>query len=174
MRAARESIALVGFMGTGKSTIGRLIATRLHHRLVDTDQLVIARAGIEIAEIFSRDGEAHFRALEADVLRGLDAAGPMIIATGGGLVTNPQSVALLRERAFVVWLTASEEVIFERVSRNDKRPLMRTPDPRATIHDLLAEREPLYAAAADFTLDTSSCSHAEAADAIIAAAHAPS
>ncbi len=159
-------------MGTGKSTIGRLIATKLGYRLVDTDHLVVQRAGCEIAEIFRLHGEEHFRGLETGALRSLENSARQVIATGGGIVTRPENVVLLRRFAFVVWLSASEDVIFERVSRNTKRPLVRTADPRKTIHDLLELRMPLYQAAADFTVDTSSRTHAEAADAVIAAASA--
>jgi shikimate kinase len=164
------NIALTGFMGTGKTTIGRRVAAQLGYRLVDTDQMVVQRAGAEISEIFREHGESHFRKLEAEALQSLADSRELVIATGGGLVTRSENIALLRQLAFVVWLTASEEVIYERVSRNARRPLVQTPNPRETIRDMLAQRAPLYRAAADCTIDTSARSHAEVAAAVIEAA----
>ena len=94
----------------------------------------------------------------------------MVLATGGGIVTRESNLPLLHQLGFVVELTASEEVIFERVSRNKARPLLQTPNPRETVSQLLAKREPFYSAAADYTLDTTTKSHTQAADAIIAEA----
>ncbi len=168
--ALRNNIVLIGFMGSGKSSIGRRVATRLGFQFLDTDALLVEREGREIAEIFEQDGESRFRDLETSVLGSLGVRDRCVISTGGGVILREENRALLRELGLVVWLTASDDVIYERVSRTDKRPLLRTADPRATVTQLFAARRPLYEAAAEFTLDTSTLSHARAADALIAEA----
>ena len=166
----RENIVLTGFMGSGKSAVGRRVAGRLRFQFVDTDRLIVERAGMPVSEIFARHGEEHFRDLETEALESLDVRRGCVIATGGGVVVKERNRAILARLGFTVWLTASEDVIFHRVSRNDKRPLLQTGDPRATIRALLAARRPLYESAAQFTLDTSALSHDEAAGAVVAAA----
>jgi shikimate kinase len=166
----RNNIVLIGFMGSGKTSIGRLIAHRLGFEFVDTDTRVVERAGMQIADIFSKHGEAWFRDQESAVLRSFGVLKRAVVSTGGGILLRPENHELLRELGFVVWLTASEEVIFERVSRNKKRPLLHTTDPRATVHELLEQRRPLYEGAAQFTLDSSGLGHEAAADAVIAEA----
>ncbi len=160
---ARENVVLVGFMGSGKSSVGRLLARTLQGRFVDTDRLVVDRAGRDITEIFATDGEGFFRQEESRALRSLLGGSRLVVATGGGILTVPENVPALRRLGFVVWLTASEEVIWERVSRNRKRPLLHTDNPRETVRALLAKRNPLYAAAADITVDTTGLTHAEVA-----------
>ncbi|MDD5348904.1 MAG: shikimate kinase [Chthoniobacteraceae bacterium] len=170
--APRPNFVLIGFMGSGKSSIGRILATKLGFPMVDTDALVVEAAGMQITDIFAWKGEEVFRDYESKVLRALvdRAVHGTVISTGGGIVLRPQNVALLHELGFVVLLTANEDVLFERVSRNKTRPLLHTPNPRETVSQLLAGRAPLYTAAADFTLDTSARSHTQAADAMIAEA----
>ncbi len=166
----RENIVLTGFMGSGKSAVGRLVAKRLRFRFVDTDALIVERAGMPISDIFAQLGEEHFRDLETAVLESLGNARQCVISTGGGAVVKERNHAILKSLGFVVWLTASEEVIFERVARNDKRPLLQTANPRETISQLLAVRRPLYESVADFTLDTTTFSHDAAAEAVMVAA----
>lgn len=165
-----ENLVLIGFMGSGKSAIGRVVAQRLRFRFIDTDALIVKQAGQPISAIFAERGEEHFRDLETEVLQSLRNLRHTVIATGGGVVVMPRNHAILRELGFVVWLTAREDVIFERVSRNSKRPLLQTDDPRATIAEMLAVRRPLYEAAAAWSLDTTTRSHGESAEAVIAAA----
>src|SRR5580700_11870609 len=114
----------MGFMGSGKSSVGRLVARTLGGRFVDTDRMVIDRAGCAIPEIFAQKGEAHFRELETEALRSLLGAKGLVAATGGGIVIARENRALLRKVGMVVWLTADEETIWERVSRNKNRPLL--------------------------------------------------
>jgi shikimate kinase len=167
---ARTNIVLIGFMGSGKSSVGRLIAQRLGFQFIDTDALIVERAGLPIAEIFARQGEASFREQETAVLRSLGMWNRGVISTGGGIVLREENRTLLQALGFVVWLTANEEVLFERVSRNRKRPLLDTADPRATLHELLEQRRPLYEGNAQFSLDSSGLTHAAAADTVIAEA----
>ena len=158
-------------MGSGKSSVGRLVARSHHSRFVDTDRLVIDRERREITDIFATQGESFFRAQETAALRsllGLATLTSLAIATGGGIVTVPQNIPLLRQLGLVVWLSASEQVIWDRVSRNQKRPLLKTENPRDTIRALLAIRNPLYEAVADLKVDTSTLTHAEVAAIIFA------
>lgn len=152
-----KSIVLVGFMGCGKTTIGRALEKRLGYEFVDTDQLIESKSGMKIAGIFEKGGETLFRQLEGAVLQELSAPGAprRILSTGGGIVTRRRNRALLREMGFVVWLQAPVETILERTSRNRDRPLLRNDDPRGTIERLLEERRPMYRAAADLEVDTS-------------------
>ena len=170
--APSTNLVLVGFMGSGKSSVGRMLANRLGFQFVDTDAMVVEAAGMQISDLFARHGEAAFREYESEALESLleRRTSGLVVATGGGIVTQERNLPLLHRLGFVIALTASEEVIFERVSRNNKRPLLHTPNPRQTVSDLLSTRRPLYAAAADLLLDTSIKSHAQVADQIIAAA----
>lgn len=167
MISPQENIILVGFMGTGKSSLGRLIAKKTGRRFVDTDHLIVESQGREISTIFKENGEEHFRQIETSTLETLKPFSGLVIATGGGIVTRPENVPLLQKQGFVVWLQADEEEIFRRVSRNSKRPLLQTEDPRKTIADLLAKRRPLYAAVCHFSIDTTLLTHQQAAEAII-------
>jgi shikimate kinase len=161
------NLVLIGFMGSGKSSVGRLLATYLGFQFVDTDTLVIQAAGMPIADIFARYGEAAFRDQEAEALSSLAGKRQLIVSTGGGIVTRPSNLPLLRQLGFVVALMADEAVIYERVSRNNKRPLLHTADPRRTISELLASRAPLYGDAAQFSVDTTQKTHSQVADTII-------
>jgi shikimate kinase len=139
-----HNIALVGFMGTGKSSVGRTLADQLGYEFVDTDVLVEAAAGKSIPDIFAQDGEAVFRKIESVVVEKLTLRRKTIIATGGGLVTNPDNLALLKAHSLVVCLWASAETIFQRVRHQTHRPLLQCAEPQARIRELLSAREPFY------------------------------
>ena len=171
MNGPQENIILVGFMGTGKSSLGRLLAKKTGKRFLDTDQLIVQKEGKEISVIFQEKGEEYFRGVESSVLQGLHLSTGRVIATGGGIVTIPANTAILKELGFVVWLQAAEQEIFKRVSRNSKRPLLKTENPRKTISDLLAKRSPLYGSACHFSIDTTLLTHKQAAEAIISEAN---
>lgn len=170
--SGRENIVLIGFMGTGKSSIGHRIARRLDFRFEDTDRLIVAAAGCPIPEIFQKQGEEAFREAESAALESLRNAERHVIATGGGIIDRPANTALLRALGFVVWFNATEEAIFERVSRNTNRPLLQNDNPKQTISRLLERRRPIYASAAHFTVDTSHHSHDEIAGMVLDAARA--
>jgi shikimate kinase len=158
---------LIGFMGTGKSSIGRTLARRTGLPRFDTDEIITAWFGLSVTEIFTRFGEEKFRTAETETLEQLTAAGPAIIVTGGGIVLRPANVKMLRALGKVVSLEADEETLFGRISRRATRPLLQTKDPRATMAELWRAREPLYRDAADIRVDTSQLNHEEVADAIL-------
>lgn len=140
-------IALVGMMGAGKSAVGRQIAQRLALPFVDADHEIERAAGCTISEIFAQHGEVHFRDGERRVIARLLDSGPCVLATGGGAFMQPETRALLQEKAVTVWLSADFDVLWERVSRRSHRPLLQTPDPRRTLKDLIEARYPVYAEA---------------------------
>lgn len=146
MTAARniQNIALIGFMGTGKSTVGRLSAEQLGFEFLDTDVLIEQRSGRKITEIFAQNGETAFRELEAQLVAELATHTRSIISTGGGLPTNPANLESLKAHALVVCLWASPERIYERVREHSHRPLLNEPDPLGKIRTLLTAREKFY------------------------------
>ncbi len=148
-----RSIALVGLMGAGKSSIGRRLAQRLGLPFVDADTEVEAAAGASIEEIFERHGEAAFRDGERRVIARLLDSPLQVLATGGGAFMDPNTRALLRERAISVWLRADIEVLLARLQRRNNRPLLKTGDPRTILTNLIERRYPVYAEA-DVVVDT--------------------
>ena len=143
-RRSIKNLALVGFMGCGKSSVGRLAGKDLGFEFVDTDALVEERAGISISEIFATEGEAAFRRLERETLAELETRTGLIIATGGGAIVDPENLASLKRHALVVCLWAGAEAIHERTKHQSHRPLLQGDDPLGTICRMLAEREPIY------------------------------
>ena len=139
-----HNLALVGFMGTGKSTIGRIAAEQMQFTFVDTDALIESRLGRTISDVFEREGEATFRQYEKSVVRELAGEQRLVIATGGGLVMDPANMASLKGHALVIWLCATPDAIWERVRSQTHRPLLQTPDPLAKIREMLTARMPSY------------------------------
>lgn len=164
-----RTLVLIGFMGTGKSTVGRKLHEQLGYELIDTDQQIELRRKQTIPEIFAKEGEQAFRDLETELLRELADNPPTnrIISTGGGIVLREQNRKLLRQLGFVVWLTAAPVEILKRTSRNNHRPLLQTEDPQQAIHRMLAERNPLYREAAHLELDTDNLDIEEACAGIL-------
>jgi len=148
-----QNIALIGFMGTGKSAVGRTIAELLHFSFLDTDELIESRTKKSVSAIFAEDGEEAFRKLERDVVANLATRKRTVIATGGGLGANEANLNSLKQHALVVCLWAAPEKIWERVRNSSHRPLLREADPLAKIRQLLAAREPVYKQA-DVLLNT--------------------
>ena len=143
-------LVLVGMMGTGKSTVGRVIARKLRRPLLDSDELIEARTGRTVREIWASEGEEAFRALETETLIAtLDSTEPAVIAAAGGVVLSEINRAVLSEAdAHVVWLLASVDVLLDRVRNGAHRPLL-DDDPEAVLRQMFVEREPLYREAAD-------------------------
>lgn len=152
-------------MGVGKSTVGRRLAHRLKLPFADADAEIETAAGMTIAEIFASMGEAEFRAGEARVIRRLLEGPPIVLATGGGAMMNPDTRALLKAHADTVWMRADIEIIAERVGRRDTRPLLRGRDPLEALNGLAEVRYPVYATA-DLTVDVGLGSHAQSVEAI--------
>ena len=146
MNAGRNlvNLALIGFMGTGKSSVGRLVAEQLQFEFLDTDNLIEIRAGKAISEIFAQNGETTFRELECNLVKELASRTQTVISTGGGLPVNPENLQSLKQHALVVCLWSSPEKILERVREQSHRPLLQSPDPLAKIRSLLTVREPSY------------------------------
>lgn len=131
-------------MGTGKSSVGRMVAAQLRFEFLDTDQLIEARSGKRISEIFAEAGEGGFRKIENEVVAELATMRRTVFATGGGLGANPEHLANLKEHALVVCLWATPDVIWQRVRSQTHRPLLHAPDPMARIRELLEARGPVY------------------------------
>jgi shikimate kinase len=164
-----ENIVLIGFMGCGKSTVGRELHHRLGDPLMDMDQIIEQRVGKPITAIFADEGESVFRDMETALLRELsDPAAPRrIISTGGGVVGRAENRTLLRNLGYVVWLHAPAAVILKRTAKNQNRPLLHTGDPAARIQALMEEREPLYQETAHLKLDTAGLRCGELATGIL-------
>jgi shikimate kinase len=167
-----RNLVLVGFMGTGKSSVGREIARRWGYHFLDTDSVIRKKHSKSILEIFESYGEPFFRDQEHLALREVQGSIHCVIATGGGIILQPRNPPLLHALGIIVWLTATEEIIWERVSRNRKRPLLQTANPRATISHLISVRNPLYESVADITVETSGLTHEEVAARVAAAVSA--
>lgn len=162
-----RNIVLVGFMATGKTTLGRLVARKAGFTFVDMDKKIEESSGMAIPKIFELEGEDGFRARESAVLRELAGSDRHVIATGGGVVTREENHPLLRDLGFVVWLHTKKRIIFDRVRRNPHRPLLRTADPYATITAMVESRKPLYKAVADLKVKTCDLSQSEAVGGIL-------
>jgi shikimate kinase len=152
---SRRNLVLIGFMGTGKSTIGRICAARLGFAFRDSDRVIEQRTGCSIPELFAAKGEAAFRQLEREVIAELATMPDLVIATGGGAPLEPENAARLRDGGTVVLLTATPDVILKRVGNARSRPILAAaPDPRRRILELLEERAARYAQVAHHRVDT--------------------
>jgi shikimate kinase len=152
-RRLERTVALVGMMGVGKSTVGKKLAESLGSPFVDSDDEIVRAAGLSVQEIFERHGEPEFRRGERRVIERLLGGPPIVLATGGGAYMDPDTRALLKEKATTVWLRADLDLIWKRVNRRDTRPLLKRDNPKQVLADLLAVRAPIYAEA-DFAIDS--------------------
>lgn len=163
-----KPIVLVGLMGAGKSTIGRRLSATLGLPFIDSDNEIAEAAGCSISDIFESYGEAIFRDLEQRVMLRLMSSAPCIIATGGGAFINPEIRAAIKDKAVSIWLKADLEVLLERVSRRDTRPLLKTGDKGEILTRLMTERYPIYAEA-NIVIDSNAGLHEAVVDHIVAA-----
>jgi shikimate kinase len=167
----KRTIALVGLMGAGKSSIGRRLANALGLPFVDADEEVEKAAGRSIPDIFEDLGEAAFRDGERRVIARLLEGPPQVLATGGGAFMNPGTRELIKQKATSVWLKADMDVLLRRVERRNDRPLLRDGDPREVLERLAGERYPTYALA-DITVESGEAAHQATVDAILQALRA--
>jgi shikimate kinase len=152
----KTSIALIGFMGTGKTAVGRALAEKLRKRFIELDPLIEQKAGKTIPEIFQEEGETAFRKLEIAVTKEAAREKEAVIACGGGVVLNKINIDRLKKGAVIVYLTASPKVILKRTLHDDEeRPLLKVANPAQTIRELLRFRQPFYERAAEITINTS-------------------
>ncbi len=164
----KSNIALIGFMGTGKTAVGQVLAEKLGMKYIDLDTLIEQKAGKSIPEIFRQDGETVFREMEIDVTRDISGEENSVIACGGGIVLNKINIDRLRKNGIIVYLTASPSVILKRISKQKgKRPLLDVEDPLNTINEMLKFRKPFYKEAADITINTSKSNVMTVADKMI-------
>ena len=148
MQTDQRSVFLIGMMGAGKSTVGRLLAQQLNYQFVDADRELEARSGVPIPTIFEIEGEEGFRRREITLLDELTRRAGIVLATGGGAVLDADLVDSMKDRGLVIYLRASADEIYRRTRHDRSRPLLQTANPRARIDQLLAERERLYEGAA--------------------------
>jgi shikimate kinase len=150
---SNQNIYLVGLMGAGKTTVGRQLARRLGRPFFDSDHEIVARTGVAIPTIFEIEGEDGFRRREAQTIAELTASQNMVMATGGGVVLNPENRLLLHETGWVVYLNVPPVLLYERTRHDRNRPLLRVPDPLARLEELHALRDPLYRETAHLTIE---------------------
>lgn len=141
-------------MGAGKSAVGRYLARTLHLSFVDSDDEIESRTGVDIAFIFEKEGEQGFRKREAAVIDGLSKIDGVVLATGGGAVVDPENRSRLGGRGYVVYLYTSVDEQVSRTQRGRKRPMLENDNPRGTLEELLAKRDPLYREIADLIVET--------------------
>ena len=164
--AIGRTIALVGLMGAGKTTIGRRLAAALDLPFADADHEIEKAAGRSVPDIFAEHGECEFRRGERQVIARMLEGRPHVLATGGGAFIDPRTRALMKERAISIWLKAPIEVLMKRVAKRDDRPLLKESDPRAVMERLMADRYPIYAEA-DITIETGNGPHNNAVGLIL-------
>jgi shikimate kinase len=157
------NFVLIGFMGCGKSSVGRRLSSLTGHRFVDTDELVVKAEGRSIPEIFAACGEEGFREIEQRVLADLVGVAGVVLSTGGGAILRDANREVLKKIGIVVWLDSDPNTLFDRAIRSGKRPLLQTPNPRETFHQLLSARRSIYESAADFRFDSTHVNQDEAA-----------
>lgn len=151
----KTNIALVGFMGVGKTTVGQALAKRLNRKFIELDSLIEQKAGKSIPAIFQQDGEIAFREMEIEAIKEISQMENIVIACGGGVVLNQINVDRLKQKSVIVYLTASPATLLKRIlNERDKRPLLKADNPALVIRDLLKFRKPLYERAADIKIDT--------------------
>lgn len=150
----KESIFLVGPMGAGKSTVGKLLAEKLHYQFVDSDHEIEAKTGATIPMIFDIEGESGFRNREALMIDELSEKSEVVLATGGGVVETESNRQHLRSRGFVVYLQSPVEALIQRTKHDRNRPLLQTENPAQVLRDLMTKREPWYLEMADLVVET--------------------
>jgi len=150
-----SNIVLIGFMGTGKTEVGKNLAERLGYSFLDTDDLIEKTEKKRISQIFDKKGEEYFRNLETEVIKTLQDYDKFVIATGGGIVLKDENIKLLKQIGSLVLLSAAPEIVLKRLENDNTRPLLKSENKEEKIKEMLSIREPIYNNAADFKVDTS-------------------
>lgn len=161
-----KNIVLIGFMGTGKTSVGHILAKKLGFTFIDVDEIIEKSIGMKISEIFTKFGESYFRDIETEVIELISKKTNQVIATGGGAVLKDRNIEVLKSNGVLFCLTAPENVIFERVKHSKNRPLLQVKDPEEKIRELLYKRMPRYKLA-DFSINTEGLTPEEVAEKII-------
>ena len=161
-----DNIYLVGFMGSGKTTVGKILAHKIDKAFIEMDEVIEADTGKPITEIFAQEGEAHFRRLENKLLRDLSVRKDLVVSCGGGLICNEENLRILKETGKVFFLRASAKVVYQRTKHHTHRPLLNVDNPLGAIEELLKERNHFYTQA-HYTIDTDNISAEEVADSIV-------
>lgn len=154
MQSTLPSLFIVGPMGAGKTTIGRLLARHLGRNFIDSDHYICQQTGADIPWIFEKEGEAGFRERESKAIAELTELPNIVLATGGGVVTQPQNREKLKQHGITIYLRASVDVQLKRTSKDKSRPLLNNPNPRAVLQSLFEVRDPLYLEVADIVVET--------------------
>ncbi len=164
----KNNISLIGFMATGKTFVGKNLAQKLDKEYVDVDSLIVKESGKSIPRIFEEDGEIRFRELEMEIVKKVSGRKDIVIDCGGGVVLNKINIDRLKQNSNIILLTASPEVILERILKEKgKRPLLEIPDRMEEIKRLLSFREPFYNRSCDYKIDTSNLTVDEVVDKIL-------
>lgn len=148
-----KNIVLIGFMGSGKSTVSHLLSRRLSRRCISLDAMIEEKEQRSIKDIFAQLGEAYFRRIEKEMVRRIALESFLIIDTGGGIVLDPENIALLKQNGILFYLDATEDTIYRRLQNDQTRPLLQGSDPRQNIKKLIEQRLPQYIKAADHVID---------------------
>jgi shikimate kinase len=165
------NIVLIGYRCCGKTSVGRLISTKLGREFIDTDELIIEKTGCSIDEIVSNHGWAYFREIEKSIIKEVSSMDNLVIATGGGVVTGEENIDSLKNNGFIIWLNADIDIIKNRLNEDrnsaDNRPSLTGDDPSDEIKNVLEQRKPLYRLSSDIAVDTGQLNINEMADLII-------
>lgn len=167
MARNKTNLALIGFMGCGKSVIGRALANKMNYRFIDCDIEIQKRANMTIPHIFEKYGEDYFRKLEKSFIRDLATAEKTVISTGGGVIKNSENIDNLKKNSILIYLKAKPRKLYKNTMYDHNRPLLDTPDRLGRIKELLQQREPLYLRHADIIINIDALEINEAADEII-------
>gem|GEM_PF-762070 len=162
-----SNLILIGFMGSGKTSMGKQLARYLKREFIDTDQCIVKKTNRTISQFMEEAGEEAFRAIESEVLEELLGRKKIVLSTGGGIILNPKNQDLLRQLGIIIWLNATSDKLFERVRRNAWRPLLQVEHPRHTFNQLLAERSAIYEMLSDIKIDTTDLSYTQTLETII-------
>ena len=163
---SERNIYLVGFMGTGKTTVGKILAKKLKKEFVEMDEEIEKKEGRKIVDIFRLFGESYFRKVEKKVLKEIASCSNLVVSCGGGVVVDEENLKILKKTGIIICLKAIPSVIYERTKKTKERPLLNVPDPLKKIKELLAKRAPFYAKA-DYFVNTSTLTPEEVSEEII-------